>query len=77
MNVTSVFERNLEAYNNRFRYIVNKDSTRSSKTYSQLKLLFLIAEFSTKPKVISIVSGSMPHLKKGCIRGIEKRKQME
>ena len=27
MNVTSVFERNLEAYNNRFRYIVNKVDT--------------------------------------------------
>lgn len=68
MNVTSVFERNLQAYNNKFRYIVNKGSTRSSKTYSLLQLLYLIAQFSKRPLVISIVSESIPHLKKGCIR---------
>lgn len=68
MKTTSVFDKNLGAYNAKKRYIVNKGSTRSSKTYSQLQLLFLIAELSVKPKVISIVSESMPHLKKGCIR---------
>jgi len=68
MNTTTVFERNLEAYNAKKRCIVNKGSTRSSKTYSQLQLLFLIAEFSAKAKIISVVSESMPHLKKGCIR---------
>lgn len=68
MKVTTVFDRNLAAYNAGKRYIVNKGSTRSSKTYSQLQLLYLIAELSTKPKTISIVSESMPHLKKGCIR---------
>jgi len=71
MKVTSVFDRNLDAYNAKRRYIVNKGSTRSSKTYSQLQLLYLIAELSTKPKVISIVSESMPHLKKGCIRDFQ------
>lgn len=68
MNLTSVFAQNLQAYNQGMRYIVNKGSTRSSKTYSILQLLFLIAEFSTQPRIISIVSESMPHLKKGCIR---------
>lgn len=68
MNVTSVFERNLSAYNKRYRYIVNKGSTRSSKTYSILQLLYLIAQFSKKQLIISIVSESIPHLKKGCIR---------
>lgn len=77
MNTTSVFDRNLEAYNAKKRYIVNKGSTRSSKTYSQLQLLFLIAELSTKPKVISIVSESMPHLKKGCIRDFTEILQKE
>jgi len=71
MNVTSVFDRNLDAYNAKKRYIVNKGSTRSSKTYSVLQLLYFIAEFSAKPKVISIVSESMPHLKKGCIRDFQ------
>lgn len=68
MNVTSVFEKNLSAYNKKYRYIVNKGSTRSSKTYSILQLLYLIAQFSKKQLIISIVSESIPHLKKGCIR---------
>ena len=68
MKTTSVFDRNNEAYCQGYRYIVNKGSTRSSKTYSQLQLLYLIARLSVKPRVISIVSESVPHLKKGCIR---------
>lgn len=68
MKVTSVFDRNLDAYNIGYRYIVNKGSTRSSKTYSILQLMYLIAKFSEKPRTISIVSQSMPHLSKGCIR---------
>lgn len=77
MKATSVFEKNLEAYRKGYRYIVNKGSTRSSKTYSQLQLLYLIAEFSNQPKVISIVSESMPHLKKGCIRDFKEILQNE
>ncbi|SHF85782.1 PBSX family phage terminase large subunit [Dysgonomonas macrotermitis] len=71
MKVTSVFNRNLEAYNQEKRIIVNKGSTRSSKTWSILQLLYLIAESSSVPRLISIVSESMPHLKKGCIRDFE------
>ncbi|MBK5722246.1 terminase [Dysgonomonas sp. Marseille-P4677] len=68
MKTTSVFSRNVDAFNAGMRYIVNKGSTRSSKTYSTLQLLFTIAENTASPLVISIVSESMPHLKKGCIR---------
>lgn len=68
MDTTGVFSKNLRAFNESVRYIVNKGSTRSSKTYSVLQLLFVIAESSSKPLVISVVSESMPHLKKGCIR---------
>lgn len=71
MKVTPVFERNLDAYNEGYRYIVNKGSTRSSKTYSLLQLLYLIAQFSKRPLTISIVSESIPHLKKGCIRDFQ------
>lgn len=77
MNVTSVFHKNITAYNQKFRYIVNKGSTRSSKTYSVLQLLYLIAHKSTKPILISIVSESIPHLKKGCIRDFRKILQDE
>jgi phage terminase large subunit len=68
MNVTNVFSRNMDAYNSGMRYIVNKGSTRSSKTYSVLQLLFSVAESASSPKTISVVSESLPHLKKGCIR---------
>lgn len=71
MKTTSVFKRNLFAYNEGRRIIVNKGSTRSSKTWSVLQLLYIIAELSTEGKAISIVSESMPHLKKGCIRDFE------
>lgn len=77
MKVTSVFDRNNEAYIKKYRYIVNKGSTRSSKTYSQLQLLYLIALWSEKPRVISVVSESMPHLKKGCIRDFKEILQNE
>lgn len=68
MNLTSVFSQNLDAYNSGFRYIVNKGSTRSSKTYSIMQLLVMIARFSAHQRTISVVSESMPHLKKGCIK---------
>lgn len=68
MKVTTIYDRNLDAYRLGYRYIVNKGSTRSSKTYSILQLLYSIADHSVKPLTISVVSESMPHLKKGCIR---------
>jgi len=68
MKVTSVYDRNLEAFRLDYRYIVNKGSTRSSKTYSLLQLLYTLADHSETPLTISVVSESMPHLKKGCIR---------
>lgn len=71
MKVTSVFNRNVDAYNKGVRVIVNKGSTRSSKTWSILQALCLIAEGSPSPLLISVVSESMPHLKKGCIRDFE------
>ncbi|MFV0331728.1 MAG: PBSX family phage terminase large subunit [Lachnospiraceae bacterium] len=77
MKATTVFEKNLSAYGKGYRYIVNKGSTRSSKTYSQLQLLYLIAELSNQPKIISVVSESMPHLKKGCIRDFKEILQSE
>lgn len=71
MKTTSVFSRNLEAYNEGKRIIINKGSTRSSKTWSILQLLYIVAELSPSSRLISIVSESMPHLKKGCIRDFE------
>ena len=64
---TRVFERNLKAYLDGYRYIINQGSARSSKTYSILQLLYLIAK-KQKKRVISVVSKTLPHLKRGALR---------
>lgn len=69
---TTIFEKNITAYNNNERLIINKGGTRSSKTYSILQLLFLIAIKSKKPLIISVVSYALPHLKLGAMRDFEK-----
>lgn len=61
---TPVFWANKKAYESgKYRVISNQGSTRSSKTYSICQLLITIARSSKKS--ISIVSPSLPHLKKG------------
>ena len=50
------------------RRAVNEGGTASSKTYSILQLLILIARHAKNKVLISVVSESLPHLKRGCIR---------
>ena len=65
---TSVFTKNIEAfYKQDKRICINQGGTSSSKTFSILQALILIAT-SDYSGVISIVSESLPHLKRGCIR---------
>lgn len=65
---TNVFERNLDAYESgKYRVICNQGSTRSGKTYSICQLLALLIPYKEK-KSISIVSPSLPHLKRGARR---------
>ena len=68
MKTTAVFEKNIKAYNDGARLIANKGGARSSKTFSILQLLLLIAIKSPRALLISVVSESFPHLKKGCLR---------
>ena len=70
MNVTSVFGRNITAFNNGKRYIINQGGTSSSKTYSILQLLILIA-LKKDNLMISVVSESLPHLKRGAMRDFQ------
>lgn len=66
---TNVFKRNLDAYLNRkIRRAINQGGTSSSKTFSIIQLLIFIAEYSKRKILISIVSESVPHLKRGCLR---------
>ena len=67
MKTTSVFKRNILAFNAGSRYIVNQGGTSSSKTWSILQLLLLIAAKRDK-LLISIVSESLPHLRRGAMR---------
>jgi phage terminase large subunit len=67
MKTTHLFSRIVEAYSTGVRRIVNKGGTSSSKTISTLQLLHIIAE-RHQGTTISVVSETMPHLKKGAMR---------
>lgn len=71
MRTTKIFTKNLAAFNAGEKLIINQGSSRSSKTYSILQLLVLIAIYSKKPLIISIVSRSLPQLKGGALRDLD------
>lgn len=66
MKVTSVFNKNSNASTD---YVVNQGGTWSSKTYSLLQLMLVIA--TQNSVLISVVSETLPHLKKGAILDFE------
>lgn len=81
IDTTPVFWANKEAYDSKnYRVIANQGSTRSSKTYSLSQLMVDIAsgglnELTGKPygaTEISIVSPSLPHIKKGARKDVLK-----
>lgn len=70
IKLTEVFEKNAKAYVDGYRYIINQGSARSSKTYSILQLLHFIAK-KPKKRIISVVSKTLPHLKRGALRDFQ------
>jgi len=70
MNITTTktYEANAEAWLSGSRRALNEGGTYSSKTWSILQLLILIAQHAKRKLLISIVSESLPHLKRGVIR---------
>lgn len=70
MKTTTVFKKTIMAFNSGVRRIVNMGGTSSSKTYSNLQLLLLIAQKRDNCS-ISVVSETLPHLKLGAIRDFE------
>jgi phage terminase large subunit len=68
---TRIFSANIAAWRERRRLIVNQGGTSSSKTFSILQLLYMIAKGTRLPLLISVVSESLPHLRRGCIRDWE------
>lgn len=72
-SLTNIFTKNLDAFQDPVKRIaVNQGGTSSSKTHSILQLLIDMAKFRTKPLLISVVSESLPHLRKGAIRDFKK-----
>lgn len=72
MKCTSVFDKNIQAWDAGENLIFNQGGTRSSKTYSLLQLFFLIALKSKEKLILSVVSYALPHLKLGAMRDFEK-----
>lgn len=69
MHTTKVFSDLLEAYvDPTINVIALKGSARSSKTTSTLQLLDIIGQRTKKDLLTSVVSETMPHLKRGAIR---------
>ena len=72
MRTTRVFDITSSAWLKKPRYISSCGGTRSGKTYSIIQLLYLQClgeeRRNAPPTINSIVSESMPHLKRGAIR---------
>ena len=71
MRTTDVFTENVTAYNDGHKIIINKGSARSSKNYSILQVLYLIAVYSTVKLIITVVSRTLPHLRAGAMRDFD------
>ena len=65
IRTSDIYFKNLEAQS---RYIFNEGGTRSTKTYSLNQVAYTLAGESFSPVIFSIVSETMPHLRKGAMR---------
>lgn len=77
METTRVFDEIAKAYRDGYRGVDSRGGTRSTKTYSALQFLVFLAVALARKLVISVVSETLPHLKKGAIRDFEKILQDE
>ena len=68
MKTTRVFKDILAAWVGNKRRCLLEGGTSSSKTYSCIQALIVIASEAKSPLLISIVSESLPHLKRGAMR---------
>ncbi len=68
IRIPKVFESILQAWSDGKRRVLLEGGTSSSKTFSALQALIVICEKAPRPILISVVSESLPHLKRGCIR---------
>lgn len=72
MNCTYVFNKMIGPFcDPHIRGIASKGGTRSSKTWSVLQLLYLVANESTEPLMISCVTDTLPAVKRGMFRDFQ------
>lgn len=69
--LTKVFAQTNDAYLKGHDLIVSCGGTGSSKTWSILQLLYFIAKFFDKERIITICSYALPHLKAGAMRDFD------
>ena len=70
LKCSDILSQNNDAYDtHKYRIIANKGGTRSTKTWSLLQLMLTIA--TSQRVLVSVVSESMPHLRKGAMRDFE------
>lgn len=68
ISVTQVFKRNLKAFYSDKRRALNEGGTSSSKTFSILQALIILAHGAKENLLISVVAETFPHLKRGAMR---------
>lgn len=68
MYFTTTFHKVYDSYMADPRFIDCCGGARSSKTFSILQFLYLLSLGDKKPTITSVVSETMPHLKRGAIR---------
>lgn len=66
--LTRIYSESLRAYGSKARVIANRGGTRSSKTYSVMQLLVTIVKIRKTPVFISVVSETLPHLRRGAYK---------
>jgi phage terminase large subunit len=72
IQTTSIYEQLAQAWIDKKRHIYLEGGTAASKTWSVLQLLYLIADHAKSPLLISCVSESIPHIKRGCLRDFQR-----
>ena len=71
-NLTDIYFRNADAFDEGHSLIINQGGQGSSKTYSILQNIYDILKYSIKPLVASVCSYALPHLKMGAVRELYK-----
>ena len=68
LKTTLIYEKIATAFDEKKRHIWIQGGTAASKTWSVLQFLYLLNAYTKTPLLTSIVSETVPHIKRGCLR---------